>query len=440
MSTGLTQLPHRILVLDDNPVIHKVIQEILVGGKGCDHLNDLERDLFGGSPVTAAKDAFDVEGALQGQEGLQKVEEAVAEGQPFTVAFVDMRMPPGWDGLETIEHLWQVDPDVQVVICTAYSDYSWEEIVQRLGRTDKLLLLKKPFDPAEVAQVATALVHKMMSHRELVLWMNEVGVIVAEQTRDLVTARRELALLNQNLELLVAERTASVERLLRQKNELMTRLGHDLENPIMPLLSALLLLREEEESPRHHKLLDSAIQSAEYLRDLTAKSMRLAELDAVSDASTLNLEDVSLAQQIHDNLARRELAAKKKGIVMESNVDEAIVLRADRLMLQELLDNLIANAIKVSPDGGTITLGAGIKGDTVTVSVTDTGIGMKEEQLARLFDESYRSDSSDRDLDSIGLGLAISRRIVERHGGRIWAESLGEGKGSTLYFTMPQAT
>ena len=85
---------------------------------------------------------------------------AVAAGQPYAVAFIDVRMPPGWDGIETIGRIWNEFPDLQVVICTAYSDYSWDEIAKAVGNTDHVLVLKKPFDNVEVLQMAHALAKK----------------------------------------------------------------------------------------------------------------------------------------------------------------------------------------------------------------------------------------------------------------------------------------
>jgi CheY-like chemotaxis protein len=224
MSIEPADLPRRILVVDDSSDVHAIFRGILMGEEGCDALDDLERDLFGSGPNTRSNDSYDMEFALQGREGLQRAEEALSRGQPFMVAFVDMRMPPGWDGLETIERIWRVDPDIQVVICTAYSDYSWEEIVQRLGKTDKLLLLKKPFDTAEVAQIASALVHKWLYYQQSALKLEELEVMVAERTRDLQEARQKLALVNERLEQQVEERTAEVRRLLWQKEEFIYRL------------------------------------------------------------------------------------------------------------------------------------------------------------------------------------------------------------------------
>src|SRR5579872_1846560 len=142
MSTAVTREVRRILVIDDNDAIHNDFRKTLErAAEPSAKLASAKAALFGDSaPVTDAKQQmpnFEIQSALQGEEGLSKLEQAIKDGKPFNVAFVDMRMPPGWDGVQTIQRLWQVDPNVQVVICTAYSDYSWEEISKTLGLTDR---------------------------------------------------------------------------------------------------------------------------------------------------------------------------------------------------------------------------------------------------------------------------------------------------------------
>jgi len=151
----------RILIIDDNPAIHDDFRKVLGRVVEDDGLGELRAAVLGKtkSPTTRRAE-FDVEFASQGQQGLEAVREANLSGRPFSLAFVDMRMPPGWDGLETIEHLWEVDPDLHVVICTAYADYTWSDVVERLGNDDRWLILKKPFDNAEVCQMAAALTQK----------------------------------------------------------------------------------------------------------------------------------------------------------------------------------------------------------------------------------------------------------------------------------------
>ncbi len=163
-----TRPNQRILVIDDNESIHEDFRKILCGETAGDSELDLaEAALFGGDALSATSDGgFDVDFALQGQQGYEKLLEVAEAGKPYAMSFVDMRMPPGWDGLETIERLWEVAPELHVVVCTAFADYSWEDVVLRLGRSDKLLLLKKPFDNAEVWQLACALTEKWNLTRE----------------------------------------------------------------------------------------------------------------------------------------------------------------------------------------------------------------------------------------------------------------------------------
>jgi signal transduction histidine kinase/CheY-like chemotaxis protein len=164
-------LNRRILIVDDNRAIHDDFRKILQprSHTRADRFADLEAELFGAE--ARAEVAFELTSAYQGEHGVEAVRAARAADQPFALALVDMRMPPGIDGVQTIARMWEVDPDLQVVICTAFSDASWDDIVHRLGATDRLLILKKPFDLAEVCQLALALTEKwrlaMQSRRRL---------------------------------------------------------------------------------------------------------------------------------------------------------------------------------------------------------------------------------------------------------------------------------
>ena len=155
-------------MVDDNPTIHGDFQKILCRpAPGDERLEDLETTLFLTDVPPDTHEGFEMESAYQGEEALAKVLHAQQVGRPYAVAFVDMRMPPGWDGVETITRLWVAAPDLQVVICTAYSDYSWEEILRQLGKRNSLAVLKKPFDNIEVVQLCETLTRKWTLDRLL---------------------------------------------------------------------------------------------------------------------------------------------------------------------------------------------------------------------------------------------------------------------------------
>ena len=184
----------RILIVDDNPAIHGDFDKILGADvEPATELASVESLLFGDAPAAEReRPRYALEFASQGREGVERAQRAASAGQPFAIAFIDMRMPPGWDGLETIERLWAVDPDVQVVICSAHSDYDWADVVARLGQTDRLLVLKKPFEPIEVLQCASALARKWQHERALRLQVETLENVVAARTEKLEAANRQL--------------------------------------------------------------------------------------------------------------------------------------------------------------------------------------------------------------------------------------------------------
>ncbi|HEY1502126.1 MAG TPA: EAL domain-containing protein [Acidobacteriaceae bacterium] len=172
-----------ILIVDDNEAIHDDLKKILLPETVDPSLSADEALLFGTQSAPAV--VFAIDSAFQGQQSLALVRKALAEDRPYAMAFIDVRMPPGWDGIETIEHLWEADPDLQVVICTAYSDYDWNVISQRLGVSENFVILRKPFDNIEVSQLAHALTAKWTSMRLARLRVEELDRQVEERTADL---------------------------------------------------------------------------------------------------------------------------------------------------------------------------------------------------------------------------------------------------------------
>ena len=177
----------RILLVDDMPSIHADFRKILAPVAVTTDLDADEALLFG-EPTAAASVGFEMDSAYQGVEALEKVRAAQLAGRPYAMAFIDMRMPPGWDGVETVEHLWLADPRLQIVFCTAFSDYSWAQVLTRLDVRDRLLILKKPFDAIEVYQFANTLTAKWRMTEQAALKASQLEAAVEERTRELSNA------------------------------------------------------------------------------------------------------------------------------------------------------------------------------------------------------------------------------------------------------------
>ena len=183
----------RLLIVDDNEAIHGDLKKILAQEQSESVLAEDEALLFG--VTNEAGIVFEIDSAFQGQDGLDCVIRANASQRPYALAFVDVRMPPGWDGVETISHLWKAAPDLQVVICTAHSDYNWKDISQRIGVSDNFVILKKPFDVIEVSQLAHALTAKWSAMLKARLRMDQLDSLVEERTAELSAANARLELL-----------------------------------------------------------------------------------------------------------------------------------------------------------------------------------------------------------------------------------------------------
>jgi two-component system, NtrC family, sensor kinase len=183
---NMEQDNRRILVIDDNVAIHDDFKKILTRSLDTTLLQEARAELFDDIEEQAQVETFEVDCADQGQMGYRMVQDVMKMNRPYAVAFVDMRMPPGWDGVETVERLWEVDPDLQVVICTAFSDHAWEDVIKRLNKSDKLLILRKPFDNIEVWQLANSLTKRWAETRQAKCQLDLLAKWAEERAEDAV--------------------------------------------------------------------------------------------------------------------------------------------------------------------------------------------------------------------------------------------------------------
>ena len=253
--------------------------------------------------------------------------------------------------------------------------------------------------------------------------------------RDLIQARKELDALNKNLEKRIKERTNEVEQLLKQKDEFINQLSHDLKSPLNPLTILLPILEKQETDPKKMEIFQVLKRNVDYMRNIAIKTLELAKLN--SPKTKFSLEKIDLKEEVQRIILNKKSLFESKNLDIKNNVIEKIFVNADKLRLEELFSNLLENSVKYSNERGLIILDANKDEDFIKISIKDNGLGMTKNQLKHAFEEFYKADSSRHDFESSGLGLSICKKIVERHNGKIWMESAGLGKGISVFFTLP---
>jgi signal transduction histidine kinase len=278
------------------------------------------------------------------------------------------------------------------------------------------------------------------SSKDLENKLNEKNAKIKELEEKLIENENKLNDLIKNLEDKVIERTVEINRLLRHKIKFINSLSHDLGTPLTPLITLLPTLKEEIDDPKINEKLDICIRSAEYLKRVVTNTRELIEV--ISTDFLLKKENLF---EIIDELQKKyESIFKSYNIIVENNVNKDVFIKTERLKLLQLLDHITSNAINsMIKDGGKLTFGSKAftneSSPFIQISIRDTGVGLTRKQTDHLFDEFYKTDDSRHKLDSTGLGLAICKIIVEKHGGKIWADSHGQGTGTTIYFTIPSS-
>jgi signal transduction histidine kinase len=438
-----TASQRRILVIDDNPSIHEDFKKIFGSrAKNADALSDIEANLFGPAPQAGAREVFQVDTALQGQEGVALLRQAQEQNKPFSMAFVDVRMPPGWDGVQTTARIWEQDPDVQIVICTAYSDYSWEEILKKLGRSDRLVILKKPFDNIEVLQLADALTEKWRIARLVKRRLENLEQRVNERTYDLKAINTRLDIANQRLIAATERAREMADAALsanQAKSEFLANMSHEIRTPMNGVIGMAELLLGEPLPALQRDYVETIRDSARALLSIINDILDFSKIEA--GKFELERTPFDLRAALDDVVRLTALAAQAKGLKVSMSVDPTLptVFEGDVGRLRQILINLCGNAVKFTSQGEigieVTLLESEAQSALLRFVVRDTGIGIPAERLGMLFKPFSQADASTtRRFGGTGLGLSIVDRLVTMMGGVTDVESW-EGVGSTFSFT-----
>ncbi|WP_347901793.1 ATP-binding protein [Pseudomonas purpurea] len=453
----------RILLIDDTPSIHEDFRKILTPeAQHTAELDDMEAALFGSEAKPAAT-LFELDSAYGGQEGLSKLLQAMEEQRPYALAFVDMRMPQGWDGAETIEHLWKEDPRLQVVVCTAYSDHSWDELLERLQARDRLLILKKPFDNIEVQQMANTLTSKWDMTQRASVQLDQLGHLVERRTQQYRQASVDLQQEIDERKLLESQLVQSEK--LASLGQLAAGVAHEINNPIGFISSNLGALdgyfKQLQEMLDAYLDAEEAIGSSELIARLKALRERI-ELDFLRDDIPQLIKEskdgiARVGQIVKDlkDFSRVDPTQEWQWANLQHGIDSTLNIVANEIkykadvvklyqplpdveclpsQINQVVMNLIVNAAQaIGPERGTITLSNGLEGEKVWIEVADTGSGIEPHSLQKIFDPFFTTKPVGQ---GTGLGLSLSYGIVKKHRGEISVRS-EVGVGTTFRIELP---
>jgi len=415
----------RILIADDLPAIHEDYRKILnprAASTTVEGIADFAPHFS--PPPPSSLPPFQIEAVMQGEDAIRAVTQARADGRPFAMVFLDVRMPPGIDGVETAQRLRRLDPTLQVVLCTAYSDYSFADISRRFQESDGLLILKKPFDPTEVQQLAHTLCRKWMLSEENRALLKTLEERVRQRTAALEQAKNDLEIaLNR------------AEAASRTKSDFVRCVSHELNTPLNGILGAasVMELSSDPESAEMGKVM---LESSERLNRLFSRILLYLEIDP-QPSSERHL--IRLNEVIEKGVFPYRDQASTKGVsfTFENRCPPTLWFKADTPKLAHAIGCLVENAVKFTKQGEVVVrLSANLDGH-FCAAIMDSGPGIPESQLANLYELFTPGEVHlRRNHEGIGIGLTLAKRIALHMGGDLHHANQTTG-GSVFTLTLP---
>ena len=434
----------RILIVDDNPSIHKDFTRILIpeseNKKSAIKISKAS-NLFDSFMDTEAEPEYldldyEVNFALQGQEALIMIEEAIKNEKPYSLVFMDIRMPPGWDGIKTLVEIFKIDNNLQAVICSAYSDYSYFDLKDRFGSTERILFLKKPFDTHEVLQLSASLTKKWNLAKDY-----KVNYLRLENE---LKYREKIE--NQ---LVQAQKMESI-------GQLAGGLAHDFNNILSGIVGVASMNElafksrniDMEKLKRFNNLIIKATERATTLTD---------QLFALSRKNKFVLLPFDLNKSINDTIEICNNTFDKKVELIFADKDKKTIINGDKNQIEQVILNLSINAAHAMTimrkdsenQGGTLTyLIEEVEADKFFIkdhdkaktgfywklNIKDTGVGIDSETLPKIFDPFFTTKEQS---SGTGLGLSMVYNIIERHDGfiKVYSEE-NIGTDFNIYFPV----
>ena len=408
------ELNNRILLVDDEPLILDELGKVLSPSEESNtELNELENRLFNNSKTNRRKAAsYNVCCCRQGDEAIHEVEEAIKKNEPFAVAFIDIRMPPGPDGVSTAEEIRKLDPNIQIVMMTGYSDFDISEIAHRIPPEDKLLYMQKPIHSQEIRQFALALAAK---------WQSDYL----------------LHLQNQKL----TESNEYLKEHDRLKSEFVMTVSHELRTPLTIFKNILSNAMAGVMGKVPPKLLRNLEMADEAIGRLTSIINDFLDVSKLEVGKMKMRPEILCVQDTVGKLVEMiSFVTDSKNIQLDLQVpNNELYINADYEQITRVINNIIENATKfVLENTGKILIEIEDRGERVGINIRDNGPGIQGDDKEKVFDRFVQVEKHvGPGKHGTGLGLAICRDLIQLHSGRIWIED-NPGGGAVFKILLPK--
>ncbi len=457
--------PNRlILVVDSDESIHEVFSAILQPEDEPTELIASQDTFLGSSPAEPSRPYYELEYATSGEEAIEKVTIAVEAGQAFALAFIDFRLYPGLDGIETIKAIWEQDPGVQIVLASAHSDFSWETIYNHFGNTDQLFLMRKPLEADMVRQLALALTEKWALNEETAETLADLQRIATQNTQELQKANQTIQEYSEHLEEVLEEQTRQLVKTERQAlfGQLVQGIVHNLKNPLTIasgnarlVRMAIERLKEGMENCKDElqhscweytgeidKYVLNMEQAVTNLNDMVLSLMERGRMDISTDNRIIDFND----------LVRSELQFMNADPFFKKEVIKHINLSEEELPVQvvpgdvaQVIGNLVRNSLEAMYDlsGPELYVRTVAENGWATLTVRDNGPGVPDEIRNRIFEPFFTTKklSPNENPDTrkpvgTGLGLWMCREALQGCGGNVELEDTTT-PGTTFTVRLP---